>query len=428
MARYIILIIFFVIVMGIEIFRQKSFLSATVIYPVTWIFAIAAVILSVDRYWIVGYGTLCVIGIGYVLFCLGYELTIKRLNTKSKKGKARNIKAAYWHYWCIAGISMMIGVAYAMVIIPSIDITNLAMSWVSIRDNVLLGNMTIPYVLTVARYFNRVAIWFVTLKVVYTEDIRQKKICIICLTIILASALIASFVDFSRNDMLFTILPVLFLVLMKQPMNNKRTCIIVGISFLAFCLFFGWFTQYRGAEYVGTEISVKFKVDSFREYLGDSIPGLNSNIQNGTIKIVTTEGRGKYTLSGIYGLIGKIWGSTEAPQVVQEQTQVGVESYSNVFTIYHWTGRDFGIIYALFWQLILGGVYGVLYYYSTRKNEYAILGYSILSYPLVMMFFQDQFFSIGQSWIILIGFGVMIWIITRIGSGKYADYGSNGNL
>ncbi len=164
------------------------------------------------------------------------------------------------------------------------------------------------------------------------------------------------------------------------------------------------------------------------DYFCIPIACLNSNIQNGLLKLLTTEGGGRYTLSGVWGLIGRFVGGEGAPPVVQEFIQVGPEIRSNVYTVYQWTGMDFGLMYALLWQFLFGAIYGAMFTLSLRRNEYAILAYSVLSYPLVMMFFEDQYFFIGQSWIIFIGFGVIIWLITRIGLKRNEDISGNGNL
>ncbi|NTQ55438.1 oligosaccharide repeat unit polymerase, partial [Enterococcus faecium] len=67
---------------------------------------------------------------------------------------------------------------------------------------------------------------------------------------------------------------------------------------------------------------------------------------------------------------------------------------------------DFGPIYALIVQFIIGTLHGVSFKNMSMKKPFWIFLYSILIYPLLMQFFQDQYFSIFSTWmqLIIVGF------------------------
>ncbi len=428
MISYIVLVIFMAVVMLVELKRQKSLLSAPVIYPVMWMLALVTLVIQGDRYWPIGTGTLCVIGAGYVLFCVGYEAAVFALKKNSGSGTEMRIGISDLGAYIIASISLLIGIGYFFVLRPYLDSSNILMSWVGIRDSVLYGWIKMPYFLTVSRYFNRVAVWFLMLSIVYAKESIKRKKYLLCLFIVAISSLMVSFADFSRNGLLFDLLPLVFIILMKKPLDNRRIVILLGIEFVLFLAFFIWFVKYRESSYISTDITDEMRLSMLADYLCSPIACLNYSIHNGMLEFITTSGGGRYTMSGVWGLISRFIGGEGAPPVVQGYVQVGPEVSYNVYTVYQWTGMDFGLLYALLWHFLFGIIYGALFTFSLRGNEYAILTYSVLSYPLVMMFFEDQYFSIGQTWIILMGFGVIIWLITRIGLKRNENISGNGNL
>lgn len=104
----------------------------------------------------------------------------------------------------------------------------------------------------------------------------------------------------------------------------------------------------------------------------------------------------------------------EVPSVVQEFIWV-YGDITNVYTVLHYYAKDFGLVYALIIQLILGMIHGFFYEKSILYrgiNPFFIAVQSLLYFPLINQFFDDKYFSILSTWIQLL---FWIWLFTRRG-------------
>ena len=142
-------------------------------------------------------------------------------------------------------------------------------------------------------------------------------------------------------------------------------------------------------------------------------------MKDGTLPIVNLEGgKGGYTFSFVTAMADKMLGTDLTPYVVQDRVYIGTSAYTNVFTVYQWTGLDFGIIYAILWQFGFGMLYGVLFALWRRGRSVAAFFYSVMGYSLVMMFFEDQYFSIAQTWMIIMAILAAYFVLTIGRMGK----------
>lgn len=407
-------------IMFIEYRRFGDLMAASVIYPVMWVCSIIGLLFSGNAIWKVRMITFLVIIFGYILFCLGFHFIYSKLekqevisqekpNTVFQPGGIGNNM--------IVAIAVVIGIVYAASLWKYVDISHLYESWTELHNKVEWGQVELPYILVAARYYHRCAIWYVCLCLFKTfrdsAQSRNKIKAVSRLILILMSALPIIFYDFSRNDILFVCLPVLFEAFLIFKTSNRKIVVKVIAAFLCFVIFFLWYIRFEVGAFDGLH---ELQADSFLLYLSGPVRGLDTCMETGILKLFTIHGgMGRYTFSAIGGLLGRVTGTDIAPYVVLESQQIGADKWINVFTVYHWTAQDFGMIYAMLMQAVIGVLYGKLYY-GTKGSDVCVYWYSVLSYSLVMMFFQDEYFSIGQSWIIIIIFSVTIMLI-----GNHAD-------
>lgn len=102
-----------------------------------------------------------------------------------------------------------------------------------------------------------------------------------------------------------------------------------------------------------------------------------------------------YVIAAALGLTSPL---TFNDSIVQEFVFIPYET--NVFTIYSPYVRDFGYAYPLFVLFAIGLLQTWLYAkaLNTGSPRFAIYS-SLLMYPLVMSFFQDQYFSLLSVWL-----------------------------
>ncbi|MDO2410755.1 O-antigen polymerase [Enterococcus faecium] len=114
---------------------------------------------------------------------------------------------------------------------------------------------------------------------------------------------------------------------------------------------------------------------------------------------------GENTFRFFIAIFDVIFGVNKSSSLVQDFINIGNTSI-NVYTFYQYYLYDFGPIYALIVQFIIGILHGVSFKNMSMKKPFWIFLYSILIYPLLMQFFQDQYFSIFSTWmqLIIVGF------------------------
>jgi oligosaccharide repeat unit polymerase len=83
--------------------------------------------------------------------------------------------------------------------------------------------------------------------------------------------------------------------------------------------------------------------------------------------------------------------------------------------VYHWYAADFGVIYAVMVQGMLGFAYGITYrkVYSVRGDRFWLVLYALLAFPLFMQFFMDEYASMASMWLQM---GVWLWLFLRSGA------------
>ncbi len=441
MLKIIFTIIILCCIGAIEFSRYRSLISATVLYPIMWIFSLIGILLVKDDYYELGWEILCVIILGYILFIIGFRLAYLKVtrNNMSNVHK-KNIQDDYTQNNTkveniiqeipsqVLGMNLIIvfGICITFITIffmaKYIDYNDIIGSLTKIKNLVDEGKKPFPYIVVVCRYYFRCAIWFLSIvyfripkeKIQKTRQGKNYKGIVfrrLLITVFLAG--IVMFTDPSRNDILMTMLPVFFIIAICRGFSNRKIIFLLGICFVSFLMFFTMFTKFRNGS-LSQNGNNEFidEGDNFVYYLSGSIPALNQMIKYGNISFFTIDGgRGRYTFSLLMAINDRIFGTELKPQVRQDFIYAGPKKFTNTYTYYQWLGMDFGLVYALVFQLFYGILYGYFYIQMCKKSFTGIFCYAVLSYPLIMMFFEDQFLSISQTWFIILAFSYAILFI-----------------
>ena len=78
---------------------------------------------------------------------------------------------------------------------------------------------------------------------------------------------------------------------------------------------------------------------------------------------------------------------------------VFVPEPSNVYTVFYPYVRDFGFLGAALFMSLLGAIHALLHNAAKRGDPRAIILSAISMYPLLMQFFDDQYFSLLSMWV-----------------------------
>lgn len=118
---------------------------------------------------------------------------------------------------------------------------------------------------------------------------------------------------------------------------------------------------------------------------------------------------GDNTFRFVKALLAAVGYEVQVQELVNPFMAISNDYSSNVYSFYYYYAKDFGLVYALFVQLIIGMIYGYLYKRMTFKHPFWVYVFSLSLYPLFMQFFQDQYVSLTSTWIQYTFFGIFLF-------------------
>lgn len=208
----------------------------------------------------------------------------------------------------------------------------------------------------------------------------------------------------NRNGMLFMLLSVLFSYIVAKRQRNKVVLKEIIIAFVIFIVFFSVFSSYK--------YFYQYEKGNFLEKTIEQITGYGCGgiiaFQRSLDLSALNHYYGLNTFRFFIAIYDDIAKTHLANNLVQSFITIGPNAVTNVYTIYKYYADDFGLGYALIVQFLIGIIHGVSYKKMSESNTYGIYVYSILIYPLIMQFFEDQYFSLASTWVQMILFGFII--------------------
>jgi oligosaccharide repeat unit polymerase len=106
---------------------------------------------------------------------------------------------------------------------------------------------------------------------------------------------------------------------------------------------------------------------------------------------------GVNTFRSVLAGLQRIGLDVEVPPLIQEMVYIPIEF--NVYTIYLPYSKDYGAAGILLVQLLFGAWHGYLFKKANGGTPFHVMLYALFLFPLVMQFFQDQYFSLLSMWL-----------------------------
>lgn len=209
-------------------------------------------------------------------------------------------------------------------------------------------------------------------------------------------ALVYAVLATGRTYLMIIALVILGLNLMSRKMNAARgLAIFAGASaalFIAMGLALG-----KIAGFTGEQVLEQLQI-----YTLNALGAFGQHIQSArTFEWGVNVFRTPLILASFIGI------DVTVPELIKEYRYVPLPT--NVYTFYRPYFDDFGYVGTMVAALLAGYGHGYVYRKACRGSSRAMLAYALLLYPLIMQFFQDQYFSLFSSWVqytfwILLGF------------------------
>ncbi len=213
----------------------------------------------------------------------------------------------------------------------------------------------------------------------------------------------------TRNEILFVILPIFMAFIVVTKQNNIQVLKKMIVAVAAFLVLFGTVAvmKYHTLFANGNFFNTMF--DQLLLYGCGAFVAFQKEFD--AMSFMGYEGTNTFRF--FIAIYDKIAGTELAQPLIQQFINIGNGLITNVYTFYYWYANDFGVLYALFVQFIVGILHGISYRKMSQMSLYGIYIYCLFIHPLVMQIFQDQYFSLLSSWIQFLLFG-FVFLQTNI--------------
>src|SRR5471030_361393 len=119
----------------------------------------------------------------------------------------------------------------------------------------------------------------------------------------------------------------------------------------------------------------------------------------------------------IFAIARKFDPSIEVKSIIEEY--VFTPFPTNVYTVFGKAYRDFGVIGTGIYMLFIGYLQGHIYSRAKLGSTYYQLAFTFTMFPLLMQFFQDQYFGLLSTWVQWILLIFLFRRCTRRGAAKH---------
>jgi oligosaccharide repeat unit polymerase len=189
---------------------------------------------------------------------------------------------------------------------------------------------------------------------------------------------------------------------------SKKSLIITGLAFVTLFVFIAGMSG-KGVSFDNT---FSQNVRSFQE----NIVGYTTAPFVAMSQLFNNFDEPEYGINSLrffFAVMQKL-GVAEVTSVDLVKEYVMTPFPTNVYTVYEVYYRDF-LYYGYFIPPLFLLFHFALYRYAVVKGGRWILFYTASTYPLVMMFFQDQYFSLTSQWIQMIFWLFLLSSRSRVG-------------
>lgn len=244
----------------------------------------------------------------------------------------------------------------------------------------------------VLKYFILIAIFNVLIRFLFLDSLDSKSYRV-KFYISLFIAFIYTILSSGRTFVL-QLLVFIFAIGLIRKQIKVRHIIYVSLFFLAIFSSFSILMKKGGSVDLSISDNISGVFNIFMNYLLGAFNAFDKFI-NENFELLF----GDNTFRTINAVLFKL-NFIKSEQVALVQPFVQVPFTTNVYTVYHNYVNDFGILYSLIMISFFGFVHTYFFLRSRLyKDKLSIIFYSYLLYPLLMSFFQDQYFSLMSMWI-----------------------------
>ena len=393
------LVVTILILIALEILawrNTKDLKSPAVLFGVFWIVSLIN-LSTMELSNFVGKVALVIIALGMAVFQAGYSIGTHIKIDHSEYAITPNNRAMKWLITVLFIFAIPVVIQY-IVFVRSYG--GSLYNAIRAAESALRLPLLFDYYRKITQY-----LFFAFAIVYWKEPVEKRKNIRVYVLILFIVAMFSAISVPTRNSILFFGLPLLMCWYCTHHTSNRRIAISLLIAAIAFLVVFYVISTGKYWYLYTNSGASRFTVirEELQTYLSGSIAAFSK-----TWKEHSFTRYGGNTFRFFIAILDAVFGTSNAVPLVNEFATFSNGFRTNVFTFYDYYLRDFGIIYSLIIQFVVAIIHGVSYKKMQTGNPYSIYIFSMLTYPLVMQFFQDQYFSLLSTWIQIIIVGIVI--------------------
>lgn len=214
--------------------------------------------------------------------------------------------------------------------------------------------------------------------------------------VLIICAVVCGLLTFTRNGILQKLLPILIAVMVACQMSSRRIAKFFAAAFIAFIGLFAYVAFSKFYYLIAmADTNWSFLWNQLMIYGAGPLAAFQNFFDAGSPDYLY----GGNTFRFLLAVWDALTGSQLAPLLVQPYTYIGSHLNVNVYTFFQYYMMDFGWVYALAAECLAGWLHGVLYKQMCQGRPLGSYFFCLMMYPLLMQFFQDQYFSLFSTWL-----------------------------
>lgn len=385
------ILVLLVIWMFLLLYLTKDIVSAPVVLTVSW--AIPFLFLTVSEGIGKGGYDIGIIGfyflIGVIVFSIGYFCCNKLTAPVSTSFSLKENRSM------TVLLKVLIITEFIVTVIWIYDVYRFVKAnfqynfWFTYKWNVSMGfytdNVIIVYLRTATRVFS--CIMFVQF-LSYGHNKKDTKWFLVQLGITATLNLLGQ----GRGGIFSFIIPMTIIYIMLRVKTNYK---IIRVGCRVIVLLLAIFIIYAQLKspYETDKVPMLTTIEN---YLCGGIVAFERWASSGSIKYAN----GLYTFRFFLAILHAFGFNVPVVKMAEDYVTNIHGNIGNVYTFYKWYANDFGLLYAMVWQFIIGSVHGCIAKTVRRKrNEVWLVIYAMSFYPLIMQFFMDEYITKLSTWI-----------------------------
>lgn len=377
------LIILLIILQWYSWRRYKDFLNPAVIHNVFWILSISGLCILLPRVDI-SLKTFSLILGGAIAFQLGFSMI-----------RVRNVKEKVLYLNPFA-IKMSIAILFIPFFIVMVQYYRSGLFLdSSVYDSLKDGKEELEIPAYMSYVFKFIQFFTLAILILYWkaknkgQRIKIKK----WIVFLFIMGLVCTLSTPTRNSMLFFLAPLIMIYLYTHNMTRKKIFLLMFVGLFIFLLYFYFVSLGKyWYKYDNGESPYAILGREILGYLSASIYALDLYIDKHEFTRF-----GADTFRYFLAIYDSIFKTNYCPELVNDF--INKEINTNVYTFYDYYLRDFGLLYAIIAQFIYSALHAYTYKNAKRGSLLSVFFAAMLSYPLLMQFFQDQYASIMSLWV-----------------------------